>query len=116
MEAEFIAASQAGREILGLKELFGELDMKIVEPMPTWMDNQAEIKQLESEKITSSAKHVDIRFKFICHYTQAKVVRPSFVKDGDMVADMLTKELPAPKIMDLRGMFKLTAIQGDVEE
>ena len=61
MEAEFIAASQAGRELLGLKELFSELDMKVVEPMPMWMDNQAAIKQVDSEKSTSSAKHVDIR-------------------------------------------------------
>ena len=44
MEAEFIAASQAERELLGLKELFGKLGMKIVKPMPMWMDNQAAIK------------------------------------------------------------------------
>ena len=48
MEAEFIAASQAGIELLGLKKLFGEMGMKIVKPMPMWMDNQAAIKQLES--------------------------------------------------------------------
>ena len=62
MKAELIAASQAGCELLGLKGLFGELDMKVVEPMPMWMDNQAAIKQLGSEKSTSSAKHIDIRF------------------------------------------------------
>lgn len=45
MEDEFIAASQARRELLGLKELFGELNMKIVEPM--WMDDQAAIEREE---------------------------------------------------------------------
>ena len=84
--------------------------------MPMWMDNQAAINQLENEKSTSSAKHVDIRFKFICHYAQAKVVQPSFVKSGDMIADLLTKALPAPRIMNLREMFNLVAIQDDVEE
>uniref|UniRef100_A0AAV1UNK9 Uncharacterized protein n=1 Tax=Peronospora matthiolae TaxID=2874970 RepID=A0AAV1UNK9_9STRA len=34
MEAEFIASSQAGHDFLGLKELFGELEMKVVEPIP----------------------------------------------------------------------------------
>ena len=34
IEADFIASSQAGRGLLGLKEVFGELDMKVVEPMP----------------------------------------------------------------------------------
>ncbi|CAI5746258.1 unnamed protein product [Peronospora destructor] len=111
MEAEFIAASHAGRELLGLTELFGVLDMKVVEPMPMWMDNQAAIKQLESEKSTSSAKHVDICFEFICHYAQTKVVQPSFVKSGEMIADLLTKALSVPRILDLREMFKLKAIR-----
>jgi hypothetical protein len=116
MEAEFIAASHAGRELLGLRELLGELGMKTVEPMSMWMDNQATIKQLDSEKSTSSAKHVDIRFKFICHYAQAKIVEPSYVKSEDMMADLLKKALPAPRIVYLRGMFKLKTIQDDVEE
>ena len=37
MDAEFIAASHAGREILGMRGLFGELDMKFVEPMLMWI-------------------------------------------------------------------------------
>ena len=116
MEAEFIAASHAGRELLGLRELFGELGMKAIEPMPMWMDTQAAIIQLDSEKSTSSAKHVDIRFKFICHYSQAKKVKPSYVKSEDMMAEQLTKALPAPRIVYLRGMLKLKTIQDDVEE
>nr|CCA18210.1 hypothetical protein PITG_14129 [Albugo laibachii Nc14] len=83
MEAEFIAASQAGRELLGLRQLFQELGIKIAEPMKMKMDNQAAIKQLESEKSTASAKHVDTRFKFICHYDHAQVVQPIFVKSGE---------------------------------
>ena len=67
MEAEFIAASQAGRELLGMKALFDELKLNVVKPIPMWMDNQAAIKQIKSETSTSSAKHVDIRFKFICN-------------------------------------------------
>uniref|UniRef100_A0AAV1UG69 Uncharacterized protein n=1 Tax=Peronospora matthiolae TaxID=2874970 RepID=A0AAV1UG69_9STRA len=60
-KAEFIAASHAGRELFGLKELFGELNMKIFKPMPMWMDNQAAIKLLKTHKSLLSAKHVDIR-------------------------------------------------------
>ena len=115
MKAELIAASQAGCDLLGLNKLFGELDMKVVEPMPMGMDNQAAIKQLDSEKSTSSAKHVDIRFKFICHYAQVKTVKTSYVKSGEIIADLWTKALPAPWIVDLRNMFKLKAIQDDVD-
>ena len=33
MEADFISASQAGRAFLGLKELFGELNLHVCNPM-----------------------------------------------------------------------------------
>ena len=52
----------------------------------------------------------------ICHHAQAKVVQPSLVKSDDMTEDLLTTALPAPMILGLRGMFKLKAIQDDVEE
>ena len=39
MEAEFIVASQAGRELLGLKKLFGELGIPTLQPVTMWMDN-----------------------------------------------------------------------------
>ncbi|CAI5723087.1 unnamed protein product, partial [Peronospora destructor] len=91
MEAEVVVASHAGRELLGLKELFGELNMKVIEPMSMWMDNQTAINLLKSEKSNSSATHIDIRFMFILHYAQAKVVQPSFVKSEDMIAGLLTK-------------------------
>ena len=63
-----------------------------------WIDNQAAIKQLESEKSTPSAKHVDIRYKFICHNAQKGTVVPRFVRSEDMLADILTKSMPAPRM------------------
>lgn len=36
------------------------------------MENQAVIKPLGSKKSTSSAKHVDVLFKFICYVAQDK--------------------------------------------
>lgn len=65
---------------------------------------------------TASAKHVDIRFKFICHYAQARVVQPSFFKSNDTMTYLLTKALPAPRISCLLGVYKLKLIQDDVEE
>ena len=80
------------------------------------MDNQAAIKQLESGKSTASAKHVDIRFKFICHYAHAQVVQPILVKSGEMIAYLLTKALPAPRIAELRDMFNLKIRHSTGEE
>uniref|UniRef100_A0AAV1VL47 Polyprotein n=1 Tax=Peronospora matthiolae TaxID=2874970 RepID=A0AAV1VL47_9STRA len=116
MEAEFISSSQAGRELLCVRELLLELKLQVCMPMPMWMDNQAAIKQLEGEKSTTSAKHVDIRFKFICHYAREGTVVPKYVKTESMMADILTKSLPAPRMEELRKMFNLRTIQAEVEE
>uniref|UniRef100_A0AAV1U8H9 Uncharacterized protein n=1 Tax=Peronospora matthiolae TaxID=2874970 RepID=A0AAV1U8H9_9STRA len=39
MAAKFISASQAGRELLGTKELLNELKLRVREPMPMWIEN-----------------------------------------------------------------------------
>ena len=59
-------------------------------------------------------KCVDIRFKLICHYAQARFVQPSFVKSGKMIADLITKALSAPRIVAL--CVNLIAIQDEVDE
>lgn len=56
-------------------------------------------------KSTSSAKHFDIYINFICHHAQAKLVQLSFVTSDDMMADLLTKKIPAPRILDLHEMY-----------
>ena len=65
MDTEFISASQAGREILGMKKVMNELKLRVREHIPMWIDNQA-----ESEKNTSSDKYVDIRCKFMSSHTK----------------------------------------------
>ena len=81
-----------------------------------WIDNQAAIKQLESAKSTSSDKHVDIQFSFILHHAQAGIVMPRFVKSQNMMADLLTKALPAPRMEELPDMFEVRGTQNDTEE
>ena len=116
MEVEFIATSQAGRELLGLKGMFGELRIPTLQPMKMWMDNLAAIRFSKIEKNSSSAKLVDIRLKFICHYTQSRIVHPDNSKSEDMVADLLTKALPGTRITALREIFKLKTIQFEAKE
>uniref|UniRef100_A0AAV1T6R3 Reverse transcriptase Ty1/copia-type domain-containing protein n=1 Tax=Peronospora matthiolae TaxID=2874970 RepID=A0AAV1T6R3_9STRA len=115
-DADFAADKADRRELLGVRELLLELKLQVCMPMPMWMDNQAAIKQLEAEKSTTSAKHVDIRFKFICHYAREGIVVPKYVKTESMMADVLTKSLPAPRMEELRKMFNLRTIQAEVEE
>ena len=107
MEAEFTSASLVGRELLRLQELLKEIGLPVTEPMSMLMDNQAAIKMLESEGSMASAKHVDVRMKFICDYAKKGIVKPEFVESKLMRADLLTKTLPAPTVAELRELFNL---------
>nr|CCA20813.1 AlNc14C104G6145 [Albugo laibachii Nc14] len=91
-EAEFVAAGVGGREALGLKELFEEFDA---------------IKQLESEASAASSEHVDVKLKFSKDYAKNGTVKPAHVASGDMMADLLTKILNAPRFMELRKQIGL---------
>ena len=44
IEAEFISTSQAGCELLDKRKLCNELKLRVREPTPMWIDNQATIK------------------------------------------------------------------------
>ena len=65
------------------------------------------MKQLETKKSTTRANYVDIRFKFICHYAREGTVVPQYVKSVSMMADILTKSFPAPRMEGLRKMINL---------
>ncbi len=101
-EAEFVAASVGAKELLGVRELAGELGLPVTTPMTMYMDNQAAIKQVENEASSSQAKHVDVRLKFVRDYSAKNIVKPVYIETKKMLADILTKALPAPRLFELR--------------
>jgi hypothetical protein len=101
-EAEFVSGSVGAREALGLRELVQEFGFRVELPMPLWIDNQAGIKQIENESSSSESKHVDVKLKFIRDFAAKRVLKPQYLATSDMIADLLTKALPAPRLVDLR--------------
>ena len=93
--------------MLGLKELFEELGVKTKTPIVLKIDNQAAIKQLKNEASAASAKHIDVKLKFLKDFTKRGVVEPEHVSSGNMVADLLTKTLHAPRIQELCRQIEL---------
>jgi hypothetical protein len=107
MEAEFTSASSAAQELLGLSNLLTELGVAHELPMRLGVDNQAAISQITSEASSARAKHIDIKVKAIKHQARAGLIRAEYVASGDMVADLLTKALPAPRLSQLRTLIGL---------
>lgn len=60
MEAEFMAASGMATELLGVRELFGDLKIECVKPMTLRCDNQTALKHLDGENSSAKAEHIDV--------------------------------------------------------
>ena len=107
MEEEFVVASSAARELLGVHELLQELGLVIITPIPMMVDNQAAIKQLEGESSSARAKHIDIWVKFVCDQARRRVIISNYVPSNKMIADILTKALDPHKLDSLRTLVSL---------
>ncbi|KAG2837007.1 hypothetical protein PC129_g2781 [Phytophthora cactorum] len=101
------AASVIGQEILGIRELLGELEVACVQPFELRVDNQAALKQLEGEEASSKAKHIDVRIKFVVHYTKKGVLKPQYWESERMPADVFAKVLAVPRLHKLRTLVGL---------
>ncbi|GMF44885.1 unnamed protein product [Phytophthora fragariaefolia] len=102
MEAEYTAASVMATELLGVRELVGELGIEFSSPMSLRVDNQAALKQLDGEGSSSKAKHIDVRIKFVGAYTKMGVLKLEYLEGEKMPADIFTRALEAPRLADLR--------------
>ena len=72
MEAEFVAASETARELLGLREMLSEIGMAPKLPMLMHVDNQAAVRRIEGEASLLKAKYIDVGVNFVCDFAQAR--------------------------------------------
>lgn len=75
------------------------------------IDNQAAIQQIDNEPASSNSKHVDIKMKFLRDYALKGKIKTEFTETKAMVADLLTRALPAHRILELRATIGLVLSQ-----
>ena len=106
-EAEFVAASEVARELIGLRQMLGEVDMALVVRMLMHVDNQAAISQIEGEASSIKAKHIDVRYKYLRDIARSGVVMAQHGRSELMLADLMTKAVDATKMATLRSLMRL---------
>lgn len=96
-EAEYVAASNAAREIVWLRALLQELTGKMNEPTKLMMDNQSAIKLIKNAEHHKLTKHIDIKFHFIRECADNATLEAMYIPTHNQLADFLTKSLPRDK-------------------
>lgn len=100
-ESEYMAASDAAKEILWLKQFL--LDINEPQKSVTLnIDNQSAIKLIHNPVFHKRSKHIDIKYNFIRENVEAKIIDIKYVESSRQLADFLTKALPVCKFNCIR--------------
>ena len=95
-EAEYIAASEGGKEMIWLKRFLKELGLNQME-YNVYCDSQSAIDLSKNSMYHARTKHIDVRY----HWIREKVENESFhvkkIHTSENPADMLTKMIPKDK-------------------
>lgn len=96
-ESEYMAASQCVKELIWLRSLFQEiLNVKELKTL-LYMDNQSAIRLVKNPEFHKRSKHIDVRYHFIREKFEEKMFDLRYICTNDMLADVFTKALAAPK-------------------
>lgn len=107
-EAEIVAASDAAKEIVWMKQLYEECDS--IKSVPILkVDNEAAIRLSQNPEFHRRTKHIHIRHFFVRELVQENSVIVEKVPSEFQLADLMTKPLFKPRLEKLReaiGMVK----------
>jgi Reverse transcriptase (RNA-dependent DNA polymerase) len=95
-EAEFVSASKASDELAWLRRTVFDLHAPQDGPTPLYEDNRSARMLSETSALKERSKHIDYRIFSLRDRVASGIVRLVDCPTFDMVADLLTKNLPSP--------------------
>ena len=107
-EAEYIAACEAGKEILWLRNLLTEFGYKVDSPSILKIDNQSALTVSKNPEHHGRMKHLDLRYFWLRETVELGKINPEYIPTSEMPADLLTKALPRASVEKFREMMGLT--------
>jgi Reverse transcriptase (RNA-dependent DNA polymerase) len=96
-EAELIAAARAVKEALYFGKLLTDICGRF-RPLTVCVDNQSAIVLLRNPAAGAQnrTKHVDVCYNFARHRVAVGDVKVEYIPTGEMIADVMTKQLSGP--------------------
>lgn len=110
-EAEFIAASEACRELVWLRRLIRTLDGKYRDEIPTfYVDNQSAVELIKNPVYHKRTKHIDLRYHYIRHKYEKNKFKVEYICSENQLADLFTKALPKNRFEFLRSKLNVVKL------
>lgn len=109
-EAEYVAAVEAGKEVLWMRSLLGELGFDVPVSSTMHMDNQSAQAVAKNPEHHGRMKHIELRLHWLREIVDAGDITIKHLPTFDMPADALTKNLPFVSLDKCRRLMGLTTV------
>ena len=106
-EAEFVAAVSAGQEMLWLRNLLTEFGFDVSAASRLRIDNLSALSVAKNPEHHGRMKHLDLRFYWLRDEVAKGRIEVEHLRMSDMPADILTKSLAKPKVLEMVKMLGL---------
>ena len=101
-EAEYVALSDAAREIIWSRRFLNEIGFKQRDASQLYTDSQATQAIANSEFPPRSAKHIEVRYHHVRELIRKNEIVLSYIPTESQPADILTKPLNGGKVHKYR--------------
>ena len=101
-EAEIMAASEAAKEAVYLREFLNELGFGGKKPMKLYCDNQGAIDLAYNPEHHQKTKHIDRRHFYVRELVERGQLEVPYVKTAENLADFFTKPLAVKTFRAMR--------------
>jgi len=92
-EAEYIALSEAAKEVKFIVQVLDSLGIKVKQPVTIRVDNVGAIFMTRNASTSSRTRHVDIRYHFVRKMVVDGEIEIIFVRSEDNLSDGFTKNV-----------------------
>ena len=92
-EAEFVALSEAVKEIKFIYQVLCSMGIKVKLPIIVHVDNIGAIFMSNTVAVSQRTKHIDIRTRFINEFVEEEFIKIIFVRTKENISDIFTKNL-----------------------
>ena len=104
-EAEFVAAAEAARDVIWVRNLLIELGFAQQGPSTIYEDNQACVAMVKNHVVTGRNRHFAVKMAWLRQQATDRILVFVFVSGKNNVADIFTKVLTASAFADLSRML-----------
>ncbi|TYK29397.1 Retrovirus-related Pol polyprotein from transposon TNT 1-94 [Cucumis melo var. makuwa] len=97
-KSEYRAMAQSVCEIVWIHQLLSEIGFSITVPVKLWCDNQVALHIASNPVFHEQTKHIEVDCHFIREKIQDGLMSTGYVKTGEQLGDILTKDVNGARI------------------